>query len=396
MKHKLLNIFILLSCVSCLPSCSDDIVQEMAKEDNVKTSSESTIGHKLSLANALKRSEPYIKGITPNMNVRSERRITNVEYVTRGMRTRGGSNNDTLFYIVNYGNNERFAMLGADERLLPVYAASDSGSLSMSDTTENKGLKMFFNSTLASIDSIPAGWKFGDLIYNDPRYSDESTLPLLSEYQQKIHQSDPFNQYCPLVSQNGTILKRCVVGCAAIAMEQILSYYQYPSRVCGYLILWEKANKGERDYDIAKVLVNIGTQLLNMKYGEYLSSAEPERFPNAFQALDYSTPVIKNFDTEIAANELKSMNPILVYGYNDYPFSGHAWVIDGYKKYGWLHPINGSAGGPTYYFHCIWGDRGINNGYFYFETTGSVNYNNNTVYKNIMMLTGVRPLYNYI
>lgn len=50
--------------------------------------------------------------------------------------------------------------------------------------------------------------------------------PLLST---EWHQGDSFNDYCPLVSTEGT--GRCVVGCVATATTQIVNYWGYPQSI---------------------------------------------------------------------------------------------------------------------------------------------------------------------
>ena len=57
-------------------------------------------------------------------------------------------------YLVNYADDAGFALLSADSRLRPIYAISDEGSMSFSDTTYNKGLALFARGVEAEIRGI--------------------------------------------------------------------------------------------------------------------------------------------------------------------------------------------------------------------------------------------------
>ena len=79
-------------------------------------------------------------------NTRSvDRKVKSVDYVKSAYRTRS-DDHDTLMYLVNYENNQGFALLGCPETSKDIYAISEEGSLDMSDTVYNKPLAMFIAS----------------------------------------------------------------------------------------------------------------------------------------------------------------------------------------------------------------------------------------------------------
>ena len=58
-----------------------------------------------------------------------------------------------------------------------------------------------------------------------PAFSGRAVLPLLSSIRSQGH---PYNSACPFFLNADSVLssERCVVGCVATALEQILTYYQ--------------------------------------------------------------------------------------------------------------------------------------------------------------------------
>jgi hypothetical protein len=53
---------------------------------------------------------------------------------------------DSLFYLINFDAGG-FAVVSADKRSSSIYAYSDEGSFHLSDTTYNKGLKIFLENS---------------------------------------------------------------------------------------------------------------------------------------------------------------------------------------------------------------------------------------------------------
>ena len=111
--------------------------------------------YRVSLTDALKNADALLGELGEGETTRSaERKVESVEYYSRpGTRALGG---DTLLYLVNYADDAGFALLSADSRLRPIYAISDEGSMSFSDTTYNKGLALFARGVEAELASLPS------------------------------------------------------------------------------------------------------------------------------------------------------------------------------------------------------------------------------------------------
>ena len=339
--------------------------------------------YRVSLTDALKNADALLGELGEGETTRSaERKVESVEYYSRpGTRALGG---DTLLYLVNYADDAGFALLSADSRLRPIYAISEEGSMSFSDTTYNKGLALFARGVEAEIESsltIPND----TAIFNPPTIPEEDvhidTLrsirdrvsPMLTYYQRYWDQDSPFNRYC--FTSSGAEAK---VGCTAVAAAQIMSYYNWPQQYLYHTFNWDEINAGNIDM-LARFLRVLGnSENLNIHYAPIDSSdgsyASISNFYRTFDNMGYTYhSTFQNFNEAEVCAFLKgihsggySAGPILVDG--RYPNNdGHSWVIDGYLQYN-LTILTGES--PIFtsddiLYHCVWGWGAKNNGYYY-------------------------------
>lgn len=338
--------------------------------------------YRVSLTDALKNADALLGELGEGEVTRSaERKVESVEYYSRpGTRSLGG---DTLHYLVNYADDAGFALLSADSRLRPIYAISDEGSMSFSDTTYNKGLALFargveidVDNTIRSIIDRPG---VIDTIIPFKRVVRE-VAPLLNYYQSRWSQGYPYNQYC--YTSTGD---QAVVGCAAVAVGMIMSYYSHPTIYAGYRFDWQAMNSGQNYEDIARLLSILGDENnLRMNYGVNSSGAYPSRYYPTFSNMNYSghnqlqtfseedvCSILDRFDDSI----FEKIGPVIMCGYgydeND-EIVGHGWVVDGYVQYEVTSPLIGQGYVlDDILFHCVWGWGGSCNGYFYWAKTNS-------------------------
>lgn len=222
--------------------------------------------------------------------------------------------------------------------------------------------------------------------------------PLLTT---RWNQGSPYNMHCPLDS---ALNRRSVAGCVAIAMAQIVKYWNYPIHGIGshsynhtnYGILSANFDTTYYDWDnmpdhnfqtaeqrdaTATLVYHCGVSV-NMNYSPFESSAytcdAPDGHPKALTALvnvfDYqSTITCRNRDAysddgwiALLMRELDANRPMLYTGTD--PSGGHAFILDGYDEdrlfhinWGWgggydgyyamgaLSPGGGGAGGNSTY-----------------------------------------------
>lgn len=159
-----------------------------------------------------------------------------------------------------------------------------------------------------------------------------------------------------------------MVGCVATALEQLLSYYQYPSVLfdsipgwttdhyslstvpAGSVVDWE---------DVADLSLWCG-MIVKMNYGPDASAAglwraeEPLRRVFGYKTAKIVDRSLYTFDDwhRILQNELLAGRPVAYVGYNNV-LGGHAFNIDGMNEDG--------------LYHCNWGEGEHQNGYFSLE-----------------------------
>lgn len=190
-------------------------------------------------------------------------------------------------------------------------------------------------------------------------------------------QDDPFNGSCPNYLQPNGVLsqERCLSGCVATCLEQVVSYWRYPESLRDTLYGWSTDN-----YDIPDVMpgavidwTNILPDYRNgysekeaqavadlsywlgmavhMNWGLSSSGANifravgPMQRVFGYQTVQYVQRCFYRNDTwnRLLRNELENGRPICYVGHN-MALSGHAFNIDGVDEQGFYH-LNWGYGG---------------------------------------------------
>lgn len=357
--------------------------------------------HRVTLRNAISNAEKYLE-IIEGYQTRGSRIPSSVQIIGSKIHTRAADKSDTLLYIVNFSNDSGFAVLGADDRMMPVYAISESGHLNLNDTTFNAGLATFFRLVTAEAETIVASDNdFGVII--PPPFVPDTTLtadttsqistpkvkvgPFLKGKAPLWRQSYPFSALIPQIDG-----KYVQAGCSAIAIAQALCAMEtpynniiYPS----YSIDWDIATNyigGINDGGLLRLIEVLGRpENLNMEYG--IASSSPHAnslkailntFDNFNISAQYSfKPNHKtNFwlNDRVEASILRGV-PVVVLsdiekytnldGSGEVIRSSHLWIIDGMLYTPDLRekpdPVYGTQ---DQLFHCVWGWGGMSNGYF--------------------------------
>lgn len=340
-----------LAILFLFSNCSQQIEFETNGEEIVLSDTFVT------LSEALKKAEPFFASIENTATRSDDRKVKSIEYISQP-NTR--STEKVLYYLVNFSDNKGFAILSSDNRLLPVYAFSDQGNLSLSDTIGNDVIASF-------ISSLPSPSSSGGLIPNpvpSPTYVKEVS-PLLSQPIQNLDRYSPLNKYCPM-SQYGAS-----AGCAAVASAMIMSYFEFPLTVNGISLNWNSIKNNPNNDAFQKLVADLGTSTnLDMSYNVE-SSCNPQNILRTFHNYGYQTPYYSTYSNSIAVQNLKIKKPVIVSGYQR--DSGHVWVIDGLYVYT-SYSMNPNNGGGTIksmsnYMHCVWGFNGRYNGYYFHSTT---------------------------
>ena len=292
-----------------------------------------------------------------------------------------GSVERDAFYIFNADNNGGFVIVSGDDRTTEILGYSDHGSINTSKFPDNlEYLLNYYNEVINSLDK-ETGVKRSRHLTRSPQNTEKAEIaPLI---QTEWGQSWPYNQLCPLYKG-----ERCVTGCVATAMAQLMFYHKWPEG--GTVVIpsyeltdssdpdnkltleplpsttfnWDKmlfsyswdVEADEHTEAVAKLMQYCG-QSVHMIYGLTASASNGIEAANAFKEyydynkglryITHNTYTDADWET-IIYNELESGRPVYYEG-SSMKEGGHAWVCDGYQ--------NG-------YFHMNWGWNGDDNGFF--------------------------------
>ncbi len=276
--------------------------------------------------------------------------------------------NDAV-YLFRDGSGA-FVLTAADRRLPEILGYGQVGKGSVPATLESllAGQERLLSASAAASTVLP--------------YDGEPVAPLLTMTR---HQEAPYNDYCPYYTDNDDVQseKRCVVGCVATALEEVLTYYRRTVTLVDTLHGWETAH-----YDIPDLLpgTSVDTRLIRDNYNNPAHYTAEEA--DAVARLSYICGVAAHMRWGLAESgarvsaleeplkralgmgyvhyadsykyrpddwvrmiraEIQARRPVLYAGYA-MRMNGHAFVLDGLD--------------PEGRFHVNWGVDGDYDGYF--------------------------------
>ena len=272
------------------------------------------------------------------------------------------SNGFEPYYIFNIANNQGYVIASGDDCACAVLGYANNGNIDVNNIPCN--MRCWLDEYERQIDYLQ---KHNATASRVPKKADNRpTIDVMLTTH--WNQNYPYNMYCPIDPNTGT---RCLTGCVATAMAQVIYYHRdrsanqtaeaipsyttYTQEISveaipgGSFIDWD--NMTESYYNatesqmeaIANLMKYCGTAL-RMDYGPYSSSAYSEDLDDALLLLlNYSSKIrLLNRSAyededweEIIYNELKNSRPVLYSGYNGY--QSHEFVCDGYAGNGYYH-----------------------------------------------------------
>lgn len=312
------------------------------------------------------------------------KRIRKVDVITRrdlnASSTRGLTRSDIeeeapLLYVINYENNEGFALLGADVQVPPIISIGDEGNFATQEYLDfvNSGTEEVFADL--GDDTNVQNLQFAmvsNAINSNPvypinpsfEYTDTAVLvkcwPLLKT---KWGQGNPYNYYCTKDNLDGSTTQY-VAGCVPVAVAQILAslaYHQnfrrpfYSIEHDGLTysmdlntiatVITDTMKYNPYEYTsgslaIAETIRAIGLAL-NASYGVQSTGASSENVPDFLEELGINVEIPDTLELlplteEIAFDMIVNKNyPLYTRGKrlqeNGTPI-GHAFVLDGWLR----------------------------------------------------------------
>ena len=291
------------------------------------------------------------------------------------------------FYIFNAEEKKGFVIVSGDDRTEPILGYSDRGNLNIDSIPDNvKWLLGYYEKALTAIAA--------DKSYTCPaktRGEEKAAVePMLYTL---WSQGEPFNVKCPLIDDD-----RCVTGCVATAMAQVINYHQWPkgatAKVPAYTTTTANIAMPELEpttfgweghlttKDLANLLLYCG-QSVQMDYGPDGSGAFPglvsDALRNVFGYDEIVRYVARDEYTDeewdnVIYGELVAKRPVIYSGFDPTGQDGHSFVLDGYES-------------KRYHINWGWGGRRADG---YFLLTGLCLGNSNfNYYQNAVI--GIQP-----
>lgn len=277
-----------------------------------------------------------------------------------------------MAYVFANGAESGYMVVSADDVATGLLGYADHGTFSASDMPDN--LRWWLDGYAREISYAAshagAGMTSGRAAAK-PEH--EPIAPLLST---KWDQSTPYNNMCPVYDG-----KRCMVGCVATAMAQIMNYHKWPERGHGVFSYTTETYGIEIECDLSDITFDWDNMLdtytadspaeacdavaalmyaagvsEHMNYGPNASGASESVAATLRDCFDYDVATtlrsremytIDEWD-EIIYNSLATSGPVYYTGANS--GAAHAFVCDGYSSDG--------------YYHFNWGWSGMSDGYF--------------------------------
>ena len=329
---------------------------------------------------------------------------------------------DTLYYYVNFDDNNGYAIVAADERAIPVLALIDTGNY-----VPHQSYVSYYNHIVDSLDVLypqddddfwcfqhEATFKTVEMIEdlcdgyisglgNSPyikEFKESSTISQVGPYiNTKWAQTFPYNARC--ISNHEDVFSFCeyshlldVAGCVSVAISQICAYHQHPNSYNGHTFDWNfitdvRKLKKPQDGNLTTTqymqllevsyLIKAAGHAASVKFGKESSGARVNEAKRAFENyLGYSVNKIYGFKESVIRNELNEGRPVYQSAKPAVIKNGHAWVIDGYRICN-IQEIKASYQDDTYstelqrqvineyeqyYYHCNYGWEGDADGYY--------------------------------
>lgn len=259
------------------------------------------------------------------------------------------------------------------ERILDFLMSmrSNDGYLNLSDTLHNEGLaivlKMVADDIINRLNVNETRGKISET-YKTMVQTEKIVQPWLGDTEVKgWDQKAPYNRYC--FTDDGQTAK---VGCAAVALAQIMAYHKYPRMVDNVVYDWDEMVNGDDDDAVAMFMAKLGEESnLNMEYGIASSRSYNSGLGRTLTNMGYVYDELSDYNgdalMEYLSNDTFPYGPAFIRGtrvLDDGKTSGHAWVIDGYILQGLYKAKVPTTGGVYNYvfqgyfpplMHCIWG-----------------------------------------
>lgn len=319
-----------------------------------------------------------------------------------------GESSDTLMYVVNFQDEEGFAIIPANRNMPELLAVTESGSYDPVLDSEVEPFNEYMKNAISVMAKSPKDLDIDTLRLPFMETCQEQTQIILGEIKPKA----PYKW--GQTGFEGMYCSNKICGCSNLAVALCMAYFQYPDKIVLYhhndsIIYpdWADIRKhdatkdvffggklfgyGDKiDLDAHYALGRICRELGYRSNSTYYDNATGTSVSGTIKTLKGLGFRIshKVYSLKSEFDELKANNFVIAYGTRiddkTGKESGHMWVLDGYKIVKYIKNVYVREKDPNrvypvepewelvrtetetgYYTHHNWGWKGECNGYFY-------------------------------
>ncbi len=284
------------------------------------------------------------------------------------------SQGNAIFYIFNAADGQGFLVVAANDNG-DLLGYSTNGTYDQQHAPAN--MMAWLNSYAAQLNSMPKS----NMRKVRRMEGQEPIAPLLtSTWDQGIPtaEGNAYNRLCPTIGD-----ERCVTGCVATAMAQVMFFHRWPTEPCLSIASYDSGEAGtleelpptsfqwdfmlptyygtetEEECDAIAQLMRYCGQAIKTQYGTKKSEAygteATKALNNYFGYTGAHYEKCEDYEPgeweEMLYTELSASRPVIYFGFSSK--GGHAFVCDGTDGNG--------------FFHINWGWGGRSDGYFKLE-----------------------------
>lgn len=392
---------IYVASLLCLCACSNEFDTALEQQQEKQAANEIAATHRVDQEKALEQANLILE-------FPQTRSTTNlkVDYVIDKKATTRNicGNNDTVAYIFNWGEDDGFAIVAADDRVFPILAYSDKGA---------------FKNEKGSLPEIYFTSKIGDYIQKETAQSAQTRgtipddfvgIPIYRKVERGPYmtsswcwgQKEGTNDWAKYVHEKHP---GAAIGCVAVATASIMVHCKDALYYHDTFLPLDRIREGTRNWQgsidpsieplpreeaidyAAKMLAWVGEDV-HMDYGINESGAIRQYAYQLLKDLGFECTTVQEipYDLDEAFNYFLSDHLLLVSGFGytkeTNKYVGHLWVADGYMYWN----ICGQSGGQLVTIGTTplsirfdWGAAGYYNGYYNGEVffSGLATYDRN-------------------
>jgi hypothetical protein len=308
------------------------------------------------------------------------------------------SRQNPSYYIFNNKSDSGFVIIAGNDNVMPILGYSEKGFIDAQAIPDNfdawltwriNEIQYALENNVVASEEVRAQWNA--LLNNN-------TVIVNPLVKTKWNQSKYYNELCPVDSASTTKNYRVWAGCGAVAMAQVMKYWNSPAVGKGIVSYTSKygvlsANLSQTKFSWGRMpdvlaakngavdsLIYLCGVSISMEYGPKSSTSylwngnNPSvkyTLMNNFQYKKTMAGLARSSYSENAwmnliKQELNNNRPVIYRGANNSDKNGHLFVCDGYDS--------------NNFFHMNWGWGGSADGYFSINTllpfaNDTVNYN---------------------